>query len=76
MRKFYCLFLLVFLAVAGAEALLPEPLPQPRTSGGEGIFTLLEKRASGTRNAFPTGAVSDQELATILWAATGRNRNG
>jgi nitroreductase len=36
----------------------------------------LEKRASGTRNAFPTGAVSDQELATILWAATGRNRNG
>jgi hypothetical protein len=62
----------VLLAVAGAEV----KLAKPRTSGGEGIFTLLEKRASGTRNAFPTGAVSDQELATILWAATGRNRNG
>ena len=72
MRKFCCLFLVVFLAAAGAEV----QLPKPRTSGGEGIFTLLEKRASGTRTNFPTGAVSDSELATILWAATGRNRSG
>jgi nitroreductase len=72
MRKFCWLFLVVFLAAAGAEV----KLPAPRTSGGEGIFALLEKRASGARTNFPTGAVSDGELAAILWAATGRNRGG
>jgi hypothetical protein len=50
-------------------------LPKPRTSGGNGIFDLLEKRASGTRNNFPKGAISVEDLSTILWAATGRNRN-
>ncbi|GBR73679.1 nitroreductase superfamily protein [Candidatus Termititenax aidoneus] len=72
MRKFCGVLLLVFLAAAGAEV----KLAKPQASGGEGIFTLLEKRASGLRIGFPTGAVSDQELSTILWAATGRNRNG
>ncbi|MDR1453565.1 MAG: nitroreductase family protein [Candidatus Margulisbacteria bacterium] len=72
MRRFCWLFLLVFLAAAGAET----QLPKPPASGGAGIFTLLEKRASGLRNSFPAGAVPDGELATILWAATGRNRNG
>lgn len=59
-----------------AEPNLTIDLPKPLTSGGTGIFTLLEKRASGLRNNFPTGAVSQEELATILWAATGRNRGG
>ncbi|MDR2430925.1 MAG: nitroreductase family protein [Candidatus Margulisbacteria bacterium] len=71
MRKFYWVLLAVFLALAGAEI----KLPKPRISSGEGIFTLLERRASGPRAGFPAGAVSDSELATILWAATGRNRN-
>ena len=49
-------------------------LPEPRRDGGEGIFTLIEKRASGPRSGFPNGAISDEELSTILWAASGRNR--
>ncbi|MDR3203811.1 MAG: SagB/ThcOx family dehydrogenase [Deltaproteobacteria bacterium] len=51
-------------------------LPAPKKEGGEGIFTLLERRASGTRTAFPTGAISLDELATVLWAASGQNRDG
>ncbi|MDR1650425.1 MAG: nitroreductase family protein [Synergistaceae bacterium] len=51
-------------------------LPEPKRAGGEGIFVLLERRASGTRGAFPRNAVADEELSAILWAATGRNRDG
>jgi SagB-type dehydrogenase family enzyme len=51
-------------------------LPKPLKAGGTGVFSAIENRASGTRGAFPTGAVSDEELSTILWAAAGRNRDG
>jgi SagB-type dehydrogenase family enzyme len=51
-------------------------LSAPKTSGGAGIFELVEKRASGTRDNFPKGDISLEELSTILWAATGRNRGG
>jgi hypothetical protein len=51
-------------------------LPKPKTSGGDGIFDLLEKRASGVRGDFPKGKVPTEDLATILWSATGRNRGG
>ncbi|MDR3255666.1 MAG: SagB/ThcOx family dehydrogenase [Synergistaceae bacterium] len=49
-------------------------LPKPTTNGGEGIFDLIQRRASGARDNFPKGAISDEELSTILWAATGINR--
>jgi len=66
------LFVLLFAQILHADVKLPEP----RKTGGEGIFKLLEQRASGTRNAFPSGKITDEELATILWAATGLNRGG
>ena len=62
----------VFTEVVSAEMKLPEPL----RDGGEGIFTLIERRASGLREGFPSGAISELELSTILWAASGRNRGG
>lgn len=75
-KKLFC-FGILFLFFAIAQNLLADvKLPDPIKTGGTGIFTLLEQRASGTRNAFPTGKISDTELATILWAATGLNRNG
>lgn len=58
--------------VAGGEI----KLPAPKTDGGKGIFDALKSRASATGNAFPTGAVSQEELSTILWAASGLNRPG
>jgi hypothetical protein len=57
-----------------SAALADVVLPNPKTSGGDGVFDLIERRASGTRNNFPNGEISQEELSTILWAATGRNR--
>jgi hypothetical protein len=51
-------------------------LSDPKKDGGEAIFNLLEKRASGGRGDFPKGEISADELSTILWAATGLNRDG
>ena len=61
--------------VSGPTASQPSfTLPAPQKTGGEGIFDALSHRASGTRNAFPHGDISTQELSTILWAASGLNR--
>jgi len=57
-------------------ALADTTLPAPQTSGGEGIFTALKARRSDTQNNFPTNALSKQELSTLLWAASGLNREG
>lgn len=49
-------------------------LPAPQTKDGIGIFDALKKRASTPGGGFTTGKVSDEELSTILWAASGLNR--
>ncbi|MDR1579638.1 MAG: nitroreductase family protein [Synergistaceae bacterium] len=67
------LLLCCFTAIAAAA---DEKLPDPKKDGGDGIFALLERRASGGRGDFPKGAISREELSTILWAASGLNRNG
>jgi len=63
-----------FIAVPSLWA--DNKLPNPAKTGGSGIFTLLEQRASGTRGSFPAGKISEEELSSILWAAMGRNRGG
>lgn len=60
---------------AASAAAAAEKLPRPNTDGGTGLYRLLDERSSGTRSAFPAGAVSRAELSTILWAASGRNRD-
>ena len=51
-------------------------LPPPQTEGGTPVFEALNKRSSPKGNAFPTGTISDEELSTLLWAASGQNRDG
>ena len=51
-------------------------LPEPQIEGGSGIFTLLKSRASAVSGNYPTGQVSQAELSTLLWAASGLNRPG
>jgi hypothetical protein len=65
---------MLICAILASSALAAVSLPKPISAGGDGIFDLIERRASGTRNSFPKGSISDEELSTILWAATGRNR--
>jgi hypothetical protein len=67
-------FLLCCLTVTAVFA--DEKLPAPAKDGGDGIFALLERRASGGRGDFPKGAISREELSTVLWAGSGLNRNG
>jgi hypothetical protein len=62
----------VLCVSAGADIKLPDPL----TEGGSGIFSLLKSRASAVSSSYPTGQVSQEELSTLLWAASGLNRPG
>ncbi|GHS90477.1 nitroreductase [Synergistales bacterium] len=72
------LILLSAILVAGmvSVAWADVELPKPQKDGGDAVFTLLEKRASGARGSFPKGEISIEELSQILWAATGTNRGG
>jgi hypothetical protein len=67
---------LICCVVFATSAFADIKLPEPKRDGGDGVLSLIERRSSGTRNAFPNGAISDAELSTILWAATGLNRGG
>ncbi|MDR0548199.1 MAG: nitroreductase family protein [Deltaproteobacteria bacterium] len=49
-------------------------LPPPKTEGGVGIFEALKKRSSVAGGDFSPAELSNEELSTILWAASGLNR--
>lgn len=72
-RLFIGLSVALFCATGCAWADIK--LPEPQKVGGPGIFAQIEARASGTRNAFPEGNISLQEISTVLWASSGRNRD-
>ena len=66
-----CCVFLVSAAVAAENA-----LPKPATEGGKGVLAAINSRASATRDQFPVNPISEQDLSTLLWAASGRNREG
>ncbi|SCB75600.1 Nitroreductase [Gilliamella bombicola] len=49
-------------------------LPTPQTRDGMSLFESLKKRSSTPGGGFPAGQVADDELSTVLWAASGLNR--
>jgi len=77
LRIRYAVLIVLFVCFAGlavAEAMEVIKLPPPQTNGGPGVFDMLRNRASALGGSFPTGKVSNEELSTLLWAATGLNR--
>ncbi|MDR0647859.1 MAG: nitroreductase family protein [Synergistaceae bacterium] len=80
MKRFTtALFLIAFTAaaiIAGipATAWADKKLPAPQTSGGMSLFEALKKRQSAPGGDFPTANVTDADLSSVLWAATGLNR--
>ncbi|GHS95705.1 nitroreductase [Synergistales bacterium] len=77
MRRMILVLLSVVMVIAMVSVAYADvKLPEPQKEGGDAIFALLEKRASGTRGDFPKGEISIEELSSILWAATGANRGG
>lgn len=75
MKATLCLFAaaLVFGAVAFAA---DTKLPPPQKTGGPALFEAIDHRSSPGQSDFPAGALSQQDLSTILWAASGHNRDG
>lgn len=51
-------------------------LPPPQKTGGPPLFACFENRRSAGQSTFPSGEVSREDLSTILWAASGLNRQG
>jgi len=83
MKKNLLLFAAVFSAVfsvllftASIACAQSVKLPAPQTTGGVPTLEAIENRASPASAQFPTGEISRQELSTLLWAASGRNRDG
>lgn len=62
--------LLASFALAADEG----KLPAPQGEGGMGLFSALKNRASAPGADFPSGQLANEELSTILWAASGLNR--
>ena len=62
-----------FSAISAAQALKPVQLPPPQTTGGRPLMEVLKDRKS-TRE-FGSGALSQQTLSNLLWAAFGINRH-
>lgn len=70
LRRFTIILLLSCFSYSYADV----TLPAPQKKEGMGLFDTLKKRASTPGGGFPTGMVSDDELSSILWAASGLNR--
>jgi len=76
MRFFFGLLLSLTFLASIATAAEEIKLPNPQKAGGPALFAAIDDRGSPGQNAFPAGELSQEDLATILWAATGNNRNG
>lgn len=75
MRILVCL-LFVALSLSGFAAAGDIALPKPRKSGGPPLFEALDARASAGQQNFPSKQLELNDFSTILWAASGLNRDG
>lgn len=73
MKKSILLACLLVFAASTAFA-TDMTLPAPKTQGGPDVLTAMKNRSSAPGNNFPTGAVSKEDLSTLLWSASGLNR--
>ncbi len=72
MRVFIvCAMFAMFGSVFAGETSLPEP----KKTGGKPVLQAIAERASAPGNDFPAGEISDEAIATILWAASGKGRD-
>jgi nitroreductase len=72
---FAALFLSVFaMSAAQAQPASSIALPAPQKTGGKPLLDAIAARASAPGSGFPTNTISQEELSTILWSASGKNR--
>jgi nitroreductase len=65
----------LIMAFAGAAYAADIMLPSPERTGGPGVLQAISNRASAKPKAFEPKELEPKELSTILWAATGKNRD-
>jgi nitroreductase len=66
----------VFLVFAATATAAENALPKPAIEGGKSVLAAINSRASALRDQFPVNPINMQDLSTLLWAASGRNRDG
>lgn len=65
------------LAAAEGEAAPAVKLPAPKKAGGPSVLEAIDQRTSGSYKPEDyQGALSDETLSTLFWAASGHNRDG
>lgn len=76
MRISVLLFVFSAFAIASVSFAAESKLPAAQKKGGPATLEAIDKRASAVHNNFPASPVDDAALSTILWAASGLNRDG
>lgn len=76
MHRILLLSLLLTLSAAFAFPADEIALPAPQKIGGPELFVAIDKRGSAAQSAFPATPLDPQDLSTLLWAASGHNRDG
>jgi len=74
MKMLYIALLMVFSFVSVASADID--LPEPKKDGGIGLYEAFNLRESAKSGTFPSIKLDNDDLSQILWAASGRNRDG
>ena len=74
MKKILSLTAALLLAAASAATAANIVLPEPDKTGGPSVMEAIANRASAEQRDFSKEELSLKELSTILWAATGKNR--
>lgn len=76
------IFLIMFLFLLGTMVNISEAvtsdiiLTSPETAGGKSVLQAISERSSAKQEAFTGRELSLKELSTLVWAATGKNREG
>lgn len=74
MKKLVILASALLLLSAAAASAASFLLPEPDKTSGPSVLEAIANRASAEQKPFEKEELSEKELATILWAATGKNR--
>jgi nitroreductase len=73
---FFALFLSIFaMSAVQAQSASSISLPAPQKAGGKPLLDAVAARASAPGSGFPSIAISQEELSTLLWSASGKNRS-
>lgn len=76
MKTALMILVLTLCTAACASAADAVKLPEPKKRGGPDLLTAIDQRGSAASGVFPKNDLTREDLATLLWAATGRNRDG